>query len=75
VTGKLLRTVHQPIWAKKTKDKFFNNDLWGLQAADLAAFFVPGQDIDSGMAAKIWFSFATGKPVISVTASERRFRN
>jgi len=61
--------------SQKTKDKIFNNDLWGLQATDLAAFLVPGQDIDSGMAAKIWFSFATGKPVISVTASERRFRN
>jgi len=36
---------------------------------------VPGQDIDSGMAAKIWFSFTTGKPVIAVSASERRFRN
>ncbi|MBL6639332.1 MAG: nucleoside 2-deoxyribosyltransferase [Rhodobacteraceae bacterium] len=53
----------------------FNNDLWGLQSADLAAFLVTGQDIDSGMAAEIWFSFATGKPVIAVIASERRFRN
>ena len=34
-----------------------------------------GQDIDSGTAAEIGFSFATGKPVIAITASERRFRN
>jgi nucleoside 2-deoxyribosyltransferase len=48
---------------------------WGLQTADLAAFLVTGPDIASGMAAEIWFSFAIGKPVIAVTASERRFRN
>ena len=60
--------------SQKTKDKIFNNDLWGLQAADLAAFLVTGQDIDSGTAAEIWF-FATGRLVIAVSASERRFRN
>jgi hypothetical protein len=31
---------------------------------------VTGQDIDSGTAAEIGFSFATGKPVIAITASE-----
>ena len=39
--------------SQKTKDKLFNNDSWGLQAADLAAFLVTGQDIDSGTAAEI----------------------
>ena len=52
-----------------TKDKIFNNDLQGLQVADLTVALVTGQDIDSGTAAE------TGKPVIAVTASERRFRN
>ena len=73
--GQIAQNHSSANMSQKTKDKIFNNDLWGLQAADLAAFLVTGQDIDSGTAAEIWFSFATGKPVISVTASERRFRN
>jgi nucleoside 2-deoxyribosyltransferase len=61
--------------SQTTKDKIFNNDLQGLQVADLTVALVAGQDIDAGTAAEIGFSFATGKPVIAITASERRFRN
>ena len=61
--------------SQTTKDKIFINDLQGLQVADLTVALVTGQDIDSGTAAEIGFSFATGKPVIAITASERRFRN
>ncbi len=53
--GQIAQNHSSANMSQKTKDKIFNNDLWGLQAADLAAFSVTGQDIDSGTAAEIWF--------------------
>ena len=53
--GQIAQNHSSANMSQKTKDKIFNNDLWGLQAADLAAFLVTGQDIDSGTAAEIWF--------------------
>ncbi len=61
--------------SQATKDKIFNNDLTALKRADLTVALITGQDIDSGTAAEIGFTFANGKPVIAVTAHERRFRN
>ena len=58
-----------------TKDKIFNTDLTALKEADLTVALITGQDIDSGTAAEIGFTYANGKPVIAITAYERRFRN
>jgi len=58
-----------------TKAKIFNNDLAALEASDLTVALLTGQDIDSGTAAEIGFSYANKKPIIAITASERRFRN
>ena len=58
-----------------TKDKIFNNDLNALKTADLTVALITGQDIDSGTSAEIGFTYASGKPVIAITASERRYRN
>ena len=58
-----------------TKEKIFNNDLNALKTSDLTVALLTGQDIDSGKAAEIGFSYANKKPIIAITASERRFRN
>lgn len=58
-----------------TKEKIFNNDLNALKTSDLIVALLTGQDIDSGTAAEIGFSYANKKPIIAITASERRFRN
>ena len=58
-----------------TKEKIFNNDLNALKTSDLTVALLTGQDIDSGTAAEIGCSYANKKPIIAITASERRFRN
>ena len=61
--------------SQTTKDKIFNADLTALKEADLTVALMTGQDIDSGTAAEIGFIYANGKPIIAITAYERRFRN
>ncbi len=61
--------------SQTTKDKIFNADLTALKEADLTVALMTGQDIDSGTAAEIGFTYANGKPIIAITAYERRFRN
>ena len=61
--------------SQATKDKIFTTDLTALKEADLTVALISGQDIDSGTAAEIGFTYANGKPVIAITACERRFRN
>ena len=61
--------------SQTTKDKIFNADLTASKDADLIVVLVTGQDIDSGTAAEIGFTYANGKPIIAITAYERRFRN
>jgi nucleoside 2-deoxyribosyltransferase len=51
-----------------TKEKIFNNDIDALA-------LLTGQDVDSGTAAEIGFSYANKKPIVAITASERRLRN
>ena len=58
-----------------TKEKIFNNDLDALKTSDLTVALLTGQDIDSGTAAEIGFSYANKKPIVAITASERRLRN
>ncbi len=58
-----------------TKEKIFNNDLDALKTSDLTVALLTGQDIDSGTAAEIGFSYANKKPIVAISASERRFRN
>ena len=58
-----------------TKDKIFNADLTALREADLTVALITGQDIDSGTAAEIGFTYANNRPIIAITAYERRFRN
>ena len=58
-----------------TKEKIFNNDIDALKTADLTVALLTGQDIDSGTAAEIGFSYANKKPIVAITASERRLRN
>ena len=58
-----------------TKNRIFNNDLDALKKSDMTIALITGWDIDSGTAGEIGFTFASGKPVIAIDASERRYRN
>ena len=61
--------------SQATKDKILNTDLTALKEADLTVALITGQDIDSGTAAEIGFTYANHKPIVAITAYERRFRN
>ena len=61
--------------SQETKDKIFKNDFDALDAADLTVALITGQDIDSGTASEIGFMYANNKPVLAITAEERRYRN
>ena len=61
--------------SQETKDKIFVADLNALRESDLTDALITGWDIDSGTSAEIGYTFAQGKPIISIDASERRFRN
>ena len=69
------KELENPIMTAATKEKIFNNDLTALEDSDLTVALLTGLDIESGTAAEIGFSYANNKPVIAITASERRFRN
>ena len=60
---------------QETKDKIFVADLTALRESDLTVALITGWDIDSGTSAEIGYTFAQGKPIIGIDASERRFRN
>ena len=72
VTEEELKQLHM---SNATKEKIFNNDLNALKTSDLTVALLTGQDIDSGTAAEIGFSYANKKPIVAITASERRLRN
>ena len=61
--------------SQTTKDIIFQTDIKALKEADLIVALVTGQDIDSGTASEIGFMYANKKPVIAITAEERRYRN
>ena len=61
--------------SQNTKNKIFFADLNALKEADLTVALITGWDIDSGTSAEIGYTFANGKPIIGIDASERRFRN
>ena len=61
--------------SQATKDIIFQTDIEALEAADLVVALVTGQDIDSGTASEIGFMYANNKPVLAITAEERRYRN
>ena len=61
--------------SQATKDIIFQTDIEALKEADLIVALVTGQDIDSGTASEIGFMYANNKPVIAITAEERRYRN
>ena len=61
--------------SQNTKNKIFVADLSALKEADLTVALITGWDIDSGTSAEIGYTFANGKPIIGIDASERRFRN
>ena len=61
--------------SQDTKGKIFDADLTALKKADLTVALVTGQDIDSGTEADIGFTYANDRPIIAITAYERRFRN
>jgi len=60
---------------QEIKDLIFKTDLDALDAADITVALLTGQDIDSGTSAEIGHTYAKGKPVIAINASERRYRN
>jgi nucleoside 2-deoxyribosyltransferase len=61
--------------SQSTKDIIFKTDVDALDQADLVVALVTGQDIDSGTASEIGYMYANKKPVIAITAWERRYRN
>ena len=73
--GVMEEELKQLDMSNATKEKIFNNDLDALKTSDLTVALLTGQDIDSGTAAEIGFSYANKKPIVAITASERRFRN
>tara|TARA_Y100001970_G_C14206021_1_gene844038 strand:+ start:244 stop:669 length:426 start_codon:yes stop_codon:yes gene_type:complete len=60
---------------QSTKDKIFQNDLEALENSDITIALITGQDIDSGTASEIGYTYANKKPVIAINANERRYRN
>ena len=60
---------------QSTKDAIFKADLDALDWSDATVALITGQDIDSGTASEIGFTYANKKPVIAITAEERRYRN
>ena len=48
-----------------------------LQGISTASYDIvkKGQDIDSGTSAEIGYTYANGKPIIAISACERRYRN
>ena len=67
--------VAQHTMTPKTRKKIFNNDINALEATDITVALLTGQDIDSGTAAEIGFTYANKKPVIAIKALETRIRN
>ena len=61
--------------SEETKVKIFKNDLEALKESDITVALITGWDIDSGTAGEIGYTYACNKPVIAISASERRFRN
>ena len=61
--------------SEATKDRIFNNDLDALKGADITVALITGWDIDSGTAGEFGYTFACGKPIVAIDASERRYRN
>ena len=61
--------------SQTTKNKIFVADLTALKESDLTVALITGWDIDSGTSAEIGYTYAKGKPIIGIDASERRFRN
>ncbi|MDA9645957.1 nucleoside 2-deoxyribosyltransferase [Candidatus Actinomarina] len=61
--------------SQSTKDIIFQTDIKALNESDLVVALVTGQDIDSGTASEIGYMYANNKPVIAITAEERRYRN
>lgn len=61
--------------SQSTKDIIFQTDVQALNESDLVVALVTGQDIDSGTASEIGYMYAKNKPVIALTAEERRYRN
>ncbi|MEN8765664.1 nucleoside 2-deoxyribosyltransferase [Wenyingzhuangia sp.] len=61
--------------SQSTKDIIFKTDIDALDNADLVIALVSGQDIDSGTASEIGYMYANKKPIIAITAWERRYRN
>ena len=61
--------------SEATKDRIFNNDLDALKGSDITVALITGWDIDSGTAGEIGYTFACGKPIVAIDASERRYRN
>ena len=61
--------------SQTTKNKIFVADLTALKESDLTVALITGWDIDSGTSAEIGYTYANGKPIIGIDASERRFRN
>ena len=61
--------------SQSTKDIIFQTDVHALNDSDLVVALVTGQDIDSGTASEIGYMYAKNKPVIALTAEERRYRN
>ena len=61
--------------SQSTKDIIFQTDVQALNESDLVVALVTGQDIDSGTASEIGYMYANNKPVIAITAEERRYRN
>ena len=61
--------------SQSTKDIIFKTDVDALDQADLVVALVTGKDIDSGTASEIGYMYANKKPVIAITAWERRYRN
>ena len=46
-----------------------------LKGSDITVALITGWDIDSGTAGEIGYTFACGKPIVAIDASERRYRN
>ena len=69
--GELWKRIHKR--GRKTYRMIYEEDLRGLEGADVVVAILDGPDVDSGTAFEVGYACARGKPVIGLKTDMRVF--
>ncbi len=69
--GQLWKKIHRR--GQKAYRKIYEDDLCGLEGADVVVAVLDGQDVDSGTAFEVGYACAKGKPVIGLKTDVRMY--